>query len=57
MDEKTEKPRLTRVTDPAEIEAVRAGAVGELGFPCGLHDEEGNWWADSAELAKWRASL
>jgi len=50
-----DKPRLVRVTDPAEIEAVQAGAGGELGFPCGLTDEAGNWWADATELAKWRA--
>jgi len=61
-----EKPRLVRVTDPVEIEAVKAGASGDIGCPLGhwyneilLTSPEPTlgkvWYADAAEMAKWRA--
>ena len=59
-----EKPRLVRVTDPKEIEAVAKGWAGDLGLPRGVpfidYTDNGRvqgWYADAAELAKWRASL
>jgi hypothetical protein len=54
MDEKTDKPRLVRVTDPVEIEAVKAGRA-ELHAPYGYYYGNDCWYAEEAEMAKWRA--
>jgi len=59
-----DKPRLVRVTDPVEIEAVAKGCAGDLSCPRGIsYLDYGNgydsrqevWYADADELAKWRA--
>lgn len=56
--EQSDKPRLVRVTDQVEIDAMKAGSLGQnLAYPFGHYSRfEGAWYADAAELAKWRAA-
>ena len=49
-----DKPRLVRVTDPVEIEALNDGRA-KIHTPYGYYKFDGIWYADAAELAKWRA--
>ena len=52
----SDKPRLTRVTDLDEIDAIRAAGYG-IGIPFyHFNQATHQLWADADELRAWRAA-
>jgi hypothetical protein len=49
----SDKPKMIPVTDPAEIEALKRGAQGELDAPYGI-EYAGRWYAEASELERYR---
>lgn len=47
-----DKPRITPVTDPTEIESIKRGGYFDLN---GWQERDGTWWSYSYSLEHFRA--
>lgn len=54
VEQLREKPRMVRVTEPAEIAALERNALPD---PIGGKAPDGSWWAYSWSLERYRAEL